>query len=200
MYYNSSLRAFRCSTITTWTNCGGFTASVTNASAIGASSTAENAFTTTAATDQTYTLPADFCQPGRVIKIHAQGFYGVTAATTPTVTFRLRLDSNVGTLLGATTSPAAGSGVTNQSWYYDDSIACKTAGAGGTVDSEGWFVIATTGNTTFTQGFFLAATPPADITVNTTATHAIVPTAQFSISGASNSATLRQFTITASGP
>jgi hypothetical protein len=200
MYYNSSLKAFRCSTVTTWTNCGGLTASVTNASAIGTSSTAENAFTTTAATDQTYTLPADFCQAGRVINIHAQGFYGVTSTTAPTLTLRLRLDSNVGTLLGATATVTPTASVTNQSWYFDDSITCKTAGAGGTVDSEGWFVIATTGNTTYNQGFFLAATPPVDITVNTTATHALVPTAQFSLSGASNTATLRQFTVIASGP
>jgi hypothetical protein len=200
MYYNSSLRSFRCSVGTTWTSCGGFTTSMTNASTIGANSTAENAFTTTAATDQTYTLPADFCQPGRVITIHAQGYYSVTAATTPTITYRLRLDSNAGTLLGASATPTAGSGVSNQIWYFDSSIACKTAGAGGTVDAEGWSVISTTGNNTFTSAAFNAASPPADITVNTTATHALVPTAQFSLSGASNAAVLRQFTVVAAGP
>lgn len=200
MYYNSALHAFRCSTDTTWANCGGFTTSMTNSSGIGASSTAENAFTTTAATDQTYTIPANFCQPGRVIHVHAQGYFGVTSATTPSLTFRLRLDSNAGTLLGATATTATGSGVTNQGWYFDTQLACKTAGTSGTVDAEGWYVVDTTSAASFTQGPFVAATPPADITVNTTTSHALVPTAQFSLSGASNTATLRQFTITSAGP
>jgi hypothetical protein len=181
-------------------NCGGFIASITNASTSPVSSTAENAFTTTAATDQTYTLPADFCQPGKVIKIVGEGYYGVVSATTSTVIFRVRLDTASGTLLGASQTATSGSGVTNQGFHYQLQVACKTAGSSGTVDSQGWGWVSTTGNTTITQGPMWATTPPADITVNTTATHLIVPTVQFGTSGATNQATLRQFTVVASGP
>jgi len=200
MYYSTALNTFRCGALGIWTNCGGFASSITNAPTVGASSTAENAFTTTAATDQTFTIPANFCQPGKVIKINAWGYYSVTSTTAPTITIRLRLDSNAGTLLGATAAAVSVASVTNQEWYFNTSLACKTAGSSGTVDSEGWYLISTTGNSSFTQNQFVATSPPADITVNTTTSHVIVPTAQFSLSGASNVATLRQFTITSAGP
>lgn len=200
MYYNSTIKAFRCGENGIWVNCGGLAASNTNAATVTNTAT-ETAFGPTVATDQTYTMPANFCQPGRIIHVHAQGYYGITS-TAPTLTFRARLDSATGTLLGATNTITPGTvSATNQAWNIDFQIICKTAGTSGTVDSEGWAQVES--NSTgpvYNNAPFWPATPPADITVNTTTSHTIFITTQWGTANASNTATMRQFTVNSYGP
>jgi hypothetical protein len=186
MYYNSSSHAFRCYLDGQWQDCGGLVS--TNITVPGgntiASTAAETAFNTTTV------LPANYCQPGRVIRLTASGVWGNTGS--PSILMKIKFGS---TLLAQSSNASAGTGVSNQAWRLEFQITCTTTGVSGTNESHGvifWFNSATSsadwslvGNST---------------TFDTTAAQTLQMTAQWNASSASNTITLRQWIVEGFGP
>jgi parallel beta-helix repeat protein len=182
MYYNSSLKAFRCYQAGEWRSCiGGLAASSTSAQTISG----------TTATDFTknYTIPADACVPGRVYRITARGVY-TTGLTAGTITISVIAGST--TLLSSSVAP--GGSATNRQWVLNADVICQTAGATGTVEAAGTFM-RFTGAAASTNTEMLNTAP---ITLDTTAAQILKVRSQ--ATQAATSLTVRQVIFEALGP
>ncbi|HEX8763306.1 MAG TPA: hypothetical protein VF733_06155, partial [Candidatus Saccharimonadales bacterium] len=126
MYYNSNTGNFRCYNSGGWQNCiGGL---ITSNTAIG---TAINNCTNACASfNHNAAIPANYCQPGRVIRILANGVYSTGAAVNLSFGVYYGTDaSNRGSAnnvqIGATSIAAGPTGaVTNAGWSVDFTIVC----------------------------------------------------------------------------
>lgn len=127
MYYNSASKTFRCYAGGAWHSCLGGLLSVNSAasSSINTCTTACPAFSTSAA------IPANYCQPGRVIRVVANGTYSNASATVATLAFGVYYGTDAtvrgnNTLIGATSgalTPVT-TGMTNVGWSVDFYITC----------------------------------------------------------------------------
>ncbi|MET3349024.1 UNVERIFIED_ORG: hypothetical protein ABID57_000693 [Arthrobacter sp. UYEF1] len=149
------------------------------------------------------TLPGNFLQDGRAIRLRIQGQYSTTA--TPTLIFTLRFGGVAGTVLcktAAVTLPTIVAGV----FDLDIMVQTRSNGATGTVMAIGTAnihagvaptVASAVGNaatTPMTAGGVLA---PAVATVDLTADTALSITATWSAASASNTLTGLNYTIEA---
>jgi len=194
MYYNSADNRFRCGQNGTWLNCIGGTMA-TNTAASSAVNTCTGAcasFSTNAA------LPANFCVPGRVLHVVANGVYSTTAATT--LAMGVYIGTNAATkasdtlIGGASGALTSGVAVTNIGWNVDFYIACFTAGTSGTVSGQGNFLMATSTTANAAGGKMYSS---ATTTINTTTAQTIYLFPAFGTSAAGNTATVQQFIVTA---
>ncbi len=186
MYYNTSSQSFRCGQNGRWRSCvSGVLFANTTVPAAVANTVTETTFA------QSYTIPANDCQPGRLYRITAQGSYSTTAS--PTMTFRLKLGS---TNIAATNAIVMGTTQTNRGWRVEGQFVCITTGSSGTIESQG---AATVGLTAITigGGDMVTTTRP---TINTTTTQAVQLSVQWGTASASNTITLRQLIVEMSGP
>lgn len=120
-------------------------------------------FTTSAPVFPTIALPANFLRAGRNMHLRASGIWAATA--TPTYTFRLQ--NTVGTAVTLVTSAAVTvSALTNQSWWLDIMVQCRTEGTAGTLEAHG--ILHTLGVTVITRSLPDTGTAPATATVDTT--------------------------------
>jgi predicted nucleic acid-binding Zn ribbon protein len=188
MYYNSSSHSFRCYLDSTWMDCGGLVSANTS---VPVGNTVNNV---AAETDfpTNYTLPANYCQPGRVIRITAAGVYG-TSAGGNTVTLKLKFGS---TIIGATGAVNPGVGISNRGWRMDYQIICDTTGTSGTVEGQGAVFLFTTSS----GSVDLEMPNTGTVTINTTTTQQVQVATQWSIANAANTFTLRQLIIEGLGP
>jgi hypothetical protein len=123
MYYNATTRSFRCGVADSWQNCNSLLyANTSTSSANNNCSNNCSAFSTTAA------VPANYCQPGRVIKVFGSGYF--SSQSSPS---NLRLgvyygtDSNTAandTLLGTLTPAAAVTSASNNYFQTNFTISC----------------------------------------------------------------------------
>ncbi len=193
MYYNSSNNRFRCGQNGTWLNCigGTMTSNTTASSAVNTCTTACSAFTTTSA------FPANFCVPGRVFHIVANGVYSTAAAATLAMGVYVGTNATTkasDTLIGAASGAlSSGALVTNQGWSIDFYISCFTTGTSGTVNGQGVFSMATAATTTLTSRMYLST----NTTINTTTAQTIYLFPAWGTSAAGNTATVQQFIVTA---
>lgn len=135
------------------------------------------------------TIPANYMQDGRVIRLTAYGRH--TAASTPTLTFRIRWGGVAGTVLAASGAMVTGT-VTAGIWGVEAIIQTRSNGSSGTLYAIGKAKInedatQTVGSATLlgVEDFMGSAgvATPATASVNLTADTALSITAQFGTAG-----------------
>lgn len=196
MYYNSGTGNFRCYNAGAWQNCvGGLLSSNTAASsAINTCTNACAAFSTNAA------IPANYCQPGRVITITASGVFSNVAATTPGLALGVYYGTDASvrgnnTLIGTTSASLVPvtTGLTNAGWRLEFTIICFSTTS---MNGQGRFMM--TSNAT--AGSINAVTSMMGTNTSTTVSSTtnkniyIFPT--WSASNASNTITVQQLIVT----
>lgn len=157
------------------------------------------------------TIPANYLQDGRALRIRAWGQYGTTG--TPSCVISLRWGGVSGTILGKTglnvlTSGVGGGASMTANWSFESIIQTRSNGSSGTVWTMGdvtWYTSTLTTAGTVTQyGMPVAlisgttgapGTAAAASTVDLTADTALSFTALWSASSASNSIKCDVFSI-----
>lgn len=135
------------------------------------------------------TIPANYLQDGRVLRLTAYGRH--TAASTPTLTFRVRWGGISGTVLCASGAMVCGT-VTAGMWKVEVLIQVRSNGSSGSVfavgnarlgeDATSTVGSATNAGAEDLMGSAGVATPAA-VTVDLTADAALALTAQFGTAG-----------------
>lgn len=142
------------------------------------------------------TIPANFLQDGRSLRIRAFGQYSTTG--TPTMIFGLRWGGVAGTLLCKTAACTTPSGVTAACWDLDITLTTRSNGSAGTVMANGtarvFAAVAGTVASATGEGLVTPMTnggvvTPAVATVDLTADTALSLTITWSAASASNTTT-----------
>lgn len=142
------------------------------------------------------TIPANYMQDGRALRITASGRYSNVVTAVPTLTFAVRWGGVAGTVL--VQSPAivtSASAVTNAPWFLEIILQTRSNGATGTIFGMGQVTmttgIAPTFGTVANYGVTASMNStglltPAAVTVDLTADTALSITGKFSASNAAN--------------
>jgi hypothetical protein len=134
------------------------------------------------------TIPANYLQDGRVLRLTAFGKLSTTA--TPTITFAVRWGGVSGTVLATTEAITTGSGVTNVNWSTECLIVTRSSGATGTLLVMGNARVHTSATAVAVNVFSVSGyDAPAAVTVDLTADTALSLTADWSAASASNTIT-----------
>lgn len=150
------------------------------------------------------TVPANYLQDGRILRVTAYGRHSTTA--TPTLTFRLRWGGVAGTVIAASGAMVTGTTVTNAMWKVEAIIQVRSNGSTGTVFTVGEAMCgedatSTVGSATNARAsdFMGSAgvSVPAAVTVDLTADTALSLTAQWGTASASNTLTGHVYVIEA---
>lgn len=155
------------------------------------------------------TIPANYLQDGRCLRLRAFGAYGTTG--TPTLTFSLRWGGVSGTVISKsaaiTTTSATGSGASMTAlWSAECVIQVRSNGSSGTVMANGEVILynsaAPTSGTVTNYGLpaVLASgstggTTPVAVTVDLTADTALSFTALWGTANAANSIQGLNYTV-----
>lgn len=147
------------------------------------------------------TVPANYMQDGRVLRVKAFGAYGTTA--TPTLTISLRWGGVSGTVIGktgaaVTTSGTGGGASMTALWVLEGYIQTRSNGSSGTLFTDGEVTLYTstvgTAGTVTNYGMpvVLASgstggTTPVAVTADLTADTALSLTATWGTANAANS-------------
>ena len=149
------------------------------------------------------TIPANFMQDGRCLKLSLMGRWGATA--TPTLTIRVRWGGVGGTVLTATGATVM-SAQTAAQWNTDVIIQTRVNGATGSLYAMGKTIFGTatvpTAGTATNLGFAsmmgsAGIATPAAVTVDLTADTALSVSAQWSAASASNTIQGHIYTVEA---
>jgi hypothetical protein len=150
------------------------------------------------------TIPANYLQDGRVLRIRISGAYGTTS--TPTITFRARWGGVAGTVLAASGAYTTGSGVGGGAsmtalMTMDLIIQVRSNGASGTLFTNGEAVLFTTGTAAGADipiaSGSTGGTTPVAVTADLTADTALSITLQWGTANAANSIRGDQYIIEA---
>lgn len=134
------------------------------------------------------TLPANYNQDGRLLRLTAYGKLSTTA--TPTITFAIRYGGVSGTLLATTEAITNGSGVANVNWAISALIQVRTNGSTGTLMVIGRAGVHTSATVVVENIFGVSGfDAPAAVTVDLTADATLALTADWSAASASNTLT-----------
>lgn len=140
------------------------------------------------------TIPSNYLQDGRALRINASGKLSTTA--TPTITFAIRWGGVAGTLLATTEAITCASGAANTMWHLNAIIQTRANGSAGSVFVAGLAIVNLTASTQTSQAFGLSGfDAPAAVTVDLTADTALSLTADWSAASASNTLTGHVYTI-----
>lgn len=151
------------------------------------------------------TIPANYMQDGRTIKVVAAGRYSNVVTSVPTLTFALRWGGVAGTIIAQ--SPAivtSASAVTNAPWNLEAIVQTRSNGSSGTLFAMGFVTmtngIAPTFGTVANYGVTASMNStglltPAAVTVDLTADTALSLTGKFSASNAANGMTGHIYTL-----
>jgi hypothetical protein len=169
-----------------------------------ASGTAIAASTTETILFPNVTIPANFMQDGRCLRLRACGGYGTTA--TPTLTFALRWGGVSGTVIaksgGITTGSGVGGGASMTAlWIMEIIVQVRSNGSAGTLMTNGDFRLGTTG-TAAASVYPIASgstggTTPVAVAVDLTADTALSLTALWGTNNAANSIQGHNYSIEA---
>jgi hypothetical protein len=150
------------------------------------------------------TIPANYLQDGRCLRLRIFGQYSTTG--TPTLIFGLRWGGVAGTLLCKTAACTTPSGVTAACWDLDIIIQTRSNGSTGTLMANGTArlfaavagtVASATGEGLVTPMTAGGVVTPAAVTCDLTADTALAITATWSASSASNTLTGLNYTLEA---
>ena len=134
------------------------------------------------------TIPANYMNDGRVLRIRAFGKLSTTG--TPTITFAIRWGGVGGTLLATTEAITNGSGVTNVNWGLEALIQTRANGSSGSLFVMGEAEVHTSSTAVVANVFGVSGfDAPAVVTANLTADTALSLTADWSAASASNTLT-----------
>lgn len=158
------------------------------------------------------TIPANFLQDGRVLRLTAYGGYGTTTGP-PTIQFRLRWGGVAGTVMAATgaivTTASTGSGASMTAlWKFEALVQIRANGSSGTAHTNGIVKLFTatvpTGGTVTNYGMEAAlvsgstgGSTPAVATLDLTADTALALTVTWGTSNGANSIQGHSYTIEA---
>ncbi len=165
-----------------------------------ASGTAVNTTTTETILFPNITIPANYLQDGRLLRLKAMGAYGTTS--TPTMILGLRWGGVAGTQIAksstlTTTSGTGGGASMTAMWELEILIQVRSNGSAGTLMSNGTATFFTSSNptagtvTNYGQPIAMASgatggTTPVAVTVDLTADTALALTATWGTNSASN--------------
>jgi hypothetical protein len=140
------------------------------------------------------TIPANYMQDGRCLRIRCQGQHSTTG--TPTLIFRVRWGGVAGTVLALSPTFTCGSGVTAKLWDFDVILQCRANGSSGTIVAIGDVCVvgATVPSAAMCAG---GDATPAATAVDLTADTALSVTATWGTASASNTLTGWNYTIEA---
>jgi hypothetical protein len=142
------------------------------------------------------TIPANFMQDGRTVRITAYGKYSTTG--TPTITFALRWGGISGTIVCQSGALVGASGVTDALWRLEILLTVRANGATGTVMANGVAMLfsgtaptvgSATGAAAVGPMTVAGQLAPAVATVDLTVDTALSLTADWSAASASNTLT-----------
>lgn len=140
------------------------------------------------------TIPANYMQDGRTLRITAFGELSTTA--TPTIIFGLRWGGVGGTLLAACDAITCTNNSSKLMWKVQIYVTTRTNGSSGTLFTTGEVVVDLTTSTETHQIFGVAGNDtPVATTVDLTADTALAFTATWSASSASNTLTCHNYYI-----
>lgn len=131
------------------------------------------------------TIPANYMQDGRTLRMRSFGKLSNTASAT--IIFALRWGGAAGTLLAQSEAITPGSAVTNVCWSLEAYIQTRSNGAAGSLFVMADVTMSLTASTSFSQTFGVSGfDAPAAVTVDLTADTALSLTADWSAASASN--------------
>jgi hypothetical protein len=189
MFYSATSRSFLCGVAGAWETCNGLLYS--NTSAPSAVTTCTTACLNLGAAP----IPANYCQPGRVIHVIARGVYGDTT-TAPTMSLEFRLGTSTTRLTdtavgGATPTITPGAiSLSNTPWTIDYTLICFSTTS---MSGAGTFTYQNTATTT-TSSIVLSMPPTTTGSLATTAQNLyLFPI--FGTSNAANSITGTQYVV-----
>lgn len=139
----------------------------------------------------TATLPALILAAGKTVTVSVSGYYSTKGAPAGTLRLRTRLGGISGTIVGDTGAQTLGDSLTNRLWRAKHVITCRSTGPTGTVMAQGESFMHTTA----------IASAPWEMSntgtqvINTTSAQALVFSAEFGTSDASNSITATNLSI-----
>jgi hypothetical protein len=189
MYYSTSTNSFRCYQNNVWVSCiGGLLTA--NTSIPGGNTVANTNTETNFASN--YSLPANYCQPGRVIRVIAQGVFS-TASGNPQITLKLKFGS---TVIGASPTGALVGSLSNREWRMEYQITCDTTGASGTVEGQGIVFFFTAAAASNDEEMLNTGT----VTVDTTSAQTLQLSWTWSTANVASTSTLRQLVVEGLGP
>jgi hypothetical protein len=164
-----------------------------------ADGTAVNTTTTETIIFPNVTIPANYLQDGRALRLTAYGRWSSLTATSPTYTWAIRWGGVAGTVLTQTGAIVASTtATTNGQWKMEAILQTRSNGATGTIFGQGEIymynnTVATMGTVTnygLVQPMCSAGiSTPAAVTVDLTADTALSFTIDFSASNAANAVT-----------
>lgn len=141
------------------------------------------------------TIPANYMQDGRILRLHAFGKLSTTA--TPTIIFALRWGGVSGTLLATTEAITTASGSANTAWGLTALIQTRSNGSTGSLFVMGQVQVNLTSSTA-TEGVFGVSgfdAPAVVSSLNLAADTALSITADWSAQDAANTLTGHIYTI-----
>jgi hypothetical protein len=157
------------------------------------------------------TIPANFLQDGRVLKLTAYGAYGTTG--TPSLIFSIRWGGVAGTVIAkqavnVTTSGVGGGASMTALWNLEAYIQTRSNGSSGTLMTNGFSTLYTStlltagtvtnyGQTAPIVSGSTGGTTPVAVTCDLTADTALSLTATWGTANAANSIQGLQYTIEA---
>ena len=134
------------------------------------------------------TIPANFLQDGRTLRLRAFGKLSTTG--TPTITFAIRRGGVTGTLLATTEAITTATGSANVAWSIEALIQVRANGATGSLLVMGDARVNLTASTQAAGVFGVSGfDAPAPVTFDLTADAALSLTADWSAASASNTLT-----------
>lgn len=140
------------------------------------------------------TIPANYMQDARTLRIRAFGKLSTTG--TPTGTWALRWGGVSGTILATTEAVTMGSGVTNVNWALELIVQTRSNGSSGTLFTMGELAVHTSSTAVAANVFGVSGfDAPAAVTVDLTVDTALSLTFDWSANSASNTLTGHIYTI-----
>lgn len=135
------------------------------------------------------TIPGNYLQDGRTLRLRVFGKYSTTG--TPTLTFKVRWGGVTGTVIATTAAITTPSSVTNALFDIELLITTRSNGSTGTVMANGEVTLHTGSAGSPTDAAFTAGgqTAPATATLDLTADTALSVTATWGTASASNTLT-----------
>lgn len=142
------------------------------------------------------TVPANYLQDGRVLRLRIFGKLSTTG--TPTIQFGLRWGGVAGTLLWQSEALTMGSGVTNVNFSIEILLQVRTNGSAGTVMVMGDVSVNTSASANLSQTVSVSGfDAPAAVAIDETADTALSITGKWSAASASNTLTGVFYTLEA---
>lgn len=153
------------------------------------------------------TIPSNYLQDGRVLRLTLYGRYGNVVTAVPTLTIRARWGGVAGTVIAQSAAiVTSATAMTAALWKMELIIQVRLNGSAGTVFAMGEFEMTTNTAPTFGTVTNYALTTclasaglatPAAVTVDLTADSALSITAQWSAANAANTITGHIYTLEA---